>query len=66
MSKRNNGLIVGLVILFAILVVVVPLGFIWAANTLFGLGIEYTLTNWAATTLLGIFFRGTGIKTGKE
>ena len=41
--------------LFVILLVVFgPLGFIWAINTLFDLGIEYTLKTWAASAIVGI------------
>lgn len=49
-----------LVILLVItLLVIGPLLTIWAANTLFPtLAIGYTLETWAATGLLGAFFRG--------
>jgi hypothetical protein len=42
-------LIVGLVVLGPILT-------LWAANTLFGLGLEYSLTNWVAVVIMHAFF----------
>jgi hypothetical protein len=34
-----------------------PLLVIWSVNTLFGLSIAYSFTNWFATIVLGIFIR---------
>lgn len=42
----------GIVVLFAALVVIVPLALIWALNTLFGLGIPYNLWTWLAMLIL--------------
>lgn len=45
-----NGIVV---FLFVVLLIVGPLLSIWALNTLFGLGIAYTLKTWAAAFILG-------------
>jgi hypothetical protein len=37
-------------------VIFLPLGFIWAMNTLFAFAIGYTIQNWAAALILLIFF----------
>lgn len=43
-----------LLILLIILVIVLgPLLIIWSLNTLFGLGIAYTLQTWVAALILG-------------
>lgn len=48
-----------LIALFAVLIVIGPLLTIWAANALFPtLAIGYTIETWAATGILGAFFRG--------
>ncbi len=44
------------------LLVLVPLAAIWSVNTLFGLGIAYTVLNWIASLLLITIF---GAKTDK-
>jgi len=49
MSSTNMGMIVLAVI--AVLIAA-PLLVIWSLNTLFGLGIAYTLQTWAAVVLL--------------
>jgi hypothetical protein len=43
-----------LVLIFIVLAIVVgPLLLIWSLNTLFTLGIEYSITTWAAALVLG-------------
>lgn len=49
MSSTNIGMIVLTVI--AVLIAA-PLLVIWSLNTLFGLGIAYTIQTWAAVVLL--------------
>jgi len=44
-----------LLILILALIVIGPLLTIWALNTLFATGIEYTIKNWAAMVVLGMF-----------
>jgi hypothetical protein len=42
------------IIIAVVLAVLVfaPLAILWALNTLFGLGLSYTFTNWLATLIL--------------
>jgi len=42
--------------ILAVIVVGLPLGAVWAVNTLFGLGIAYTVKTWVASLLLMVFF----------
>jgi hypothetical protein len=44
-------------ILILALIVIGPLLTIWSLNTLFATGIEYTLKNWAAMAVLGMFLQ---------
>jgi hypothetical protein len=46
-----------LLILILALIVIGPLLTIWSLNTLFATGIEYTLKNWAAMAVLGMFLQ---------
>lgn len=49
-----------LAVVFLLLAIFVPLVFIWAVSTLFGITIAYTFTNWfAALVLLSIWQAGT-------
>lgn len=48
--------------LIIVLTLFMPLLYIWALNTLFGLTIAYTLETWAAAVLLSMFFSNS-IKT---
>ena len=52
---------VAFIIIAVALIIIMPLGVIWAWNTLFGAlvcTIAYTFPNWCAVILLGMFFRG--------
>lgn len=52
--------IAGLIVLFILILVFLPLLTIWSVNILFpALNIAYTFETWLATILLGMFFRGT-------
>ena len=51
-----------LAVLFVLLSICGPLAFIWAINTLFSLGIEYTLKTWAAAAIIGLFLTTSSIK----
>lgn len=53
MSTTGVVLIIGIVIVGLWLG---PLALIWALNTLFGLGIEYTIKTWAAALIIGGMF----------
>ena len=57
-AKEGGGImtkhiLLGLLGIF--LIILGPLGFIWAVNTLFGLTIGYTLKTWAAAGILAVF-----------
>ena len=52
------GPIVSMGCIVVLLVAVLPLLFIWAVNTLFGLAIVYSLTNWFAALILCGFLGG--------
>lgn len=55
---KEATIIVVLTIALIALVVLAPLATIWALNTLFPiLAIEYSISTWIATVLLGMFFR---------
>jgi|TARA_R100000005_G_scaffold88791_1_gene58920 hypothetical protein len=45
-----------LVILMLVLVASLPLAGIWSFNTLFNLGIQYTLATWSAMLFLMLLF----------
>lgn len=47
------NVVIGLIVLLTAVLVGVPLLVIWSLNTLFSVGIEYSLVNWAA--MLGLF-----------
>ncbi len=38
-------------------IIFLPLGIIWAVNTLFSAGIEYSLINWAAAIFLQVYLQ---------
>ena len=48
------------------LIIFAPLAVIWALNTLFGLGIAYTFTNWVAMVILTATFGKTNVKVNKD
>jgi len=58
MKENTLGLLGTLfVVAFVIAVVAaIPLGQIWAFNTLFGTNIEYSLKNWLAVVILSLFW----------
>ena len=41
---------------FVLVAMLFPLAIIWAVNTLFGLGIEFTFWNWLAVVILQTVF----------
>lgn len=41
-----------MVVLSVVLLVLLPLATLWALNTLFGLGLPYTVNTWAAASVL--------------
>ena len=47
-----------LIVFIGLLLWLLPLLFIWAVNTLFGLAIVYSLTNWFAALILCGFLGG--------
>jgi hypothetical protein len=47
------NVVIGLIVLLVLGLVGVPFLLIWSLNTLFSLGIAYSLVNWAA--MLGLF-----------
>lgn len=52
MSQGNAAAVGCLVVLGIAAVVGMPLAVIWALNTLFSLGLEFTFWNWLATFVL--------------
>lgn len=63
MSKLLSGLgTLGLVIAVLILGILWPLVVIWAVNTLFAFGIDYTFWTWLAVLILTLTFGKTSIK----
>jgi hypothetical protein len=52
-TAREAGVIVGLIVIAAVLIILGPLALIWALNTLFPvLAIEYTFWTWLAAFIL--------------
>ena len=47
-----------LIVLAILTIIFFPLAVIWAGNTLFSLGLQYTFWNWLAVIVLGVFIRG--------
>jgi hypothetical protein len=45
-----------LLIIVVLFLVLFPFGIIWAGNTLFGLGIPYTLKTWVASLIVWTLF----------
>lgn len=45
------------VVLLIVIVLFGPLAVIWALNTLFQLGIDYTFWNWLAVIVLSVFIQ---------
>jgi hypothetical protein len=37
--------------------IILPVGFIWASNTIFQLNLEYTFINWLAVLFLQLYFQ---------
>lgn len=37
--------------------IILPLGFMWASNTIFNLNLEYTFLNWLAVLFLQLYFQ---------
>ena len=52
-------LLITLLIIFvaAILIVIGPILVIWAINTLFGMGIPFTIWTWLSVVILGSVFK---------
>lgn len=59
----KNGLI--FIVIVAVLVAV-PFMTIWSINALFGLGIPYNLTTWAASWWVGFIFGGGAYVMGRN
>tara|TARA_B100000676_G_C17769041_1_gene675701 strand:- start:539 stop:751 length:213 start_codon:yes stop_codon:yes gene_type:complete len=51
-TAKMTGMIIGFIGL-----ILLPLGGIWAINTLFLLGIEYTFVNWVAFAFLQLYLQ---------
>jgi hypothetical protein len=51
-TTKLTTLIIGLVGM-----IILPLGFIWASNTIFQLMLEYTFINWTAVLFLQLYFQ---------
>ena len=51
-TTKLTTLIIGLIGM-----IILPLGFIWATNTIFQLKLEYTFINWVAVLFLQLYFQ---------
>ena len=51
-TTKLSALIIGVLGL-----ILLPLGFIWASNTIFQLNLEYTFLNWLAVVFLQLYFQ---------
>ena len=51
-TLKTSQFVVGIVGL-----ILLPLGFIWATNTIFTLGIEYTFTNWLSVLFIQVYLQ---------
>lgn len=56
----------GLIILFVMLSLLGPFLAIWSLNTLFALGIPYSLKTWLAMIFLSMAFGNTKLTLGKK
>ena len=61
----NSIVVLGLVSLIVVVVVFGPLLSIWALNTLFSVGIGYSIKTWFAALVLGGVVGGRMVKSGK-
>ena len=50
--ERAKNTAVGILTTAVILLILLPIGIIWALNQVFGLGIEYSFLNWLAVSFL--------------
>ena len=55
-NEKDAASLVVLVILVLVIIALLPLGTIWAINTLFGLELAYTFSNWGAALILIMVF----------
>jgi len=55
--NSTNTFVIVLALIVAL--IAVPVLVIWSLNTLFGLGIAYTVQTWAAVVLLQAWFQST-------
>ena len=51
-TTKITTLIIGLIGM-----IILPLGFLWASNTLFQLNIDYTFLNWVSVLFLQLYFQ---------
>ena len=63
MNTNTAAMIIGALIA---LIIFAPLAVIWSLNTLFGLGIAYTFTNWLAMVILTGTFGKANVKINKD
>ena len=57
-KEKPIGFYVGVLLGSLMLIIASPLISLWAINTLFSTGIEYTVVNWLATMWLTILIMG--------
>lgn len=57
-KSMETGTVIALTVLALLLIVFSPLVSIWALNTLFGLGIQYSLATWAAAAWCSLLLGG--------
>jgi hypothetical protein len=51
------GSVMGWLVLMVLAVIFMPFAAIWALNTLFGLGIEYTFWTWLSVVVINMFIQ---------
>ena len=55
-----------LITLVVLIVVFVPLGFVWSLNILFGFHLDYTMETWAASLIFTGAVSGQGLKLSNK
>ena len=62
----NTNTATMIILVIIALVIFMPLAVIWSLNTLFGMGIAYTFTNWVAMVILTTTFGKANVKVNKD
>jgi hypothetical protein len=65
-KSMSIGTAIALLVLALLLIVVGPLVSIWALNTLFGLGIQYSVATWAAAAWCTMLFSSSAVSKASK